>query len=122
MKSTNFIILLLLFFTFSISTGAARACCWGLEKSAERTVQVKSESEHEPCHTKNENSKMDSENKSQESNDCCYDMIECQIQAIKISKSVAISPSHYKLIQLDLINDFISNTVEPLKHPPKVLL
>jgi len=122
MKSSTIIILLLLIFTFSVSSGVARQCCWDVEKSVQHSDQIKSDNELEPCHTKSEPPTTDTENNSHESNDCCYDMIECQLQVIKISKAVSVSPSSYTLIQLSSINNFISNTVEPLKHPPKVLL
>ena len=122
MKSTTLIILLLLIFTFSISSGVSRACCWNMDNSAHQSNQVQSDSENEPCHTKSEDYKTHSEDKSQESNDCCYDMIECKIQVIKISNAVPINPSSFTLLWSSSINNFNSNTIEPLKHPPKVLL
>jgi len=121
-KSGTYIILLMLIFTFSISAGVSRACCWDMEKSEHQTDIVKSENEHEPCHTSGENSNTEQDNQSKKSSDCCYDMVECQLQLIKTTKAFSILPGLFVLLRYSSIDNFNSNTVEPLKHPPKVLL
>jgi len=119
-KSATLIVLLLTIFTFSVSSGVSRACCWDMDKSEQQSETVKSDDE--PCHTQSENTGTNSKENPQEPTDCCYNMVECQLQLIKISKAVSIQPLAYVLLNYSSIYNFNSNIVEPLKHPPKVLL
>ncbi len=122
MKTKIPVILLLLIFAVSVSSGAARACCWDMERSEHHSETAKSETENEPCHKVAENNEKAPDENKQEPNDCCYDMAECQLQLIKITKAVSVQPTSFVLLNYSSTDNFNSNTVEPLKHPPKVLL
>ena len=123
MKTKAYIVFLIFVFAITVSSGAARACCWDMEHSPEHTAHVTTEVDMESCHTKNDKNTTDTENHTQqESNNCCYDTVECQAPVIKITKTFSIIPNSFSLIQSSSVNNFISNTIEPLKLPPKVLL
>ena len=63
------------------------ACCWDMEESDNNT-SVNSGDDHEPCHKAADSKEKDTEENKQGPNDCCYDMVECQLQLIKITKAV----------------------------------
>ena len=120
MKTKLPILVFLFIFTVSLSSGAAMACCWDMEES-EHNTSVNSGDDHEPCHKAAESKEKDTEENKQGPNDCCYDMVECQLQLIKITKAVSIKPETFLLLSSTSIAKFNSNVVEPLKHPPKIL-
>lgn len=119
---SKFITLLLLsVFTFSVSAGISKACSFSMNGSADSIVQTKAD--NGPCHKDGESHKTaDPEDRSQSSDECCYDMVQCQSQMLQTPKGTLTGPDPFGLLKFALTDDFTSNIMDVPPQPPRALL
>ncbi len=119
---SKFITLLLLsVFTFSVSAGVSKACSFSMSGSADNIVQTNADDQ--PCHKDDESHKTaDPEDRSQGSDECCYDMVQCQAQMLQAPENTLTGPDMFGLLKVDLTDNFASNTLEIPPKPPRALL
>ena len=121
MVSKFITLLLLTVFTFSMSAGVSKACSCSMNGITDNTVQTKVD--NGPCHTNDESHETaDPEDRSQDSDDCCYDMAQCQAQMLQTPKDTLTGPDPFGLLRFALTEDFTSNIVEISPQPPRALL
>lgn len=119
------ILLFLFVFSVSVSSAVAMACCWDMEETAKASEHSMSMDMEEDCHSsaeKDKTSNTSDQNSENGTGDCCYNMMECQVQLFKTANIFTMNTQAFDINYGNKTDKFISNTTEPLKHPPKVLL
>ena len=118
------ILLFLFVFTVSVSSAVAMACCWNMEETAQAEEHEMPMDMDTDCHSdENDKTPVKSDQTSESSTaDCCYNMMECQVQLFKTANIFSINTLTFDINYGNNTDKFISNTIEPLKHPPKALL
>ena len=124
MKHRISVIVFLFIFTVSVSSAVAMACCWNMESDVQVAAHAMSEDMSEDCHSAADEEPTTSSDKTSkdDTSDCCYNMMECQVQLFKVANVFSINTQSFDINYGNKTDKFISNTIEPLKHPPKVLL
>ena len=108
---------------FSVSSAVAKICCWNMENITQTVEHSMPMDMEEDCHSESKDSTNQTDNSSKDTTgECCYKMMECQVQLFKISNDFSINQIAFEISYDTSPKKFISNIIEPLKHPPKVLL
>jgi len=96
------------------------ACSCKMNDVNKNNVNINSD--NKPFHTKDAEHKTDTEDRSEDSDGCCYDMMQCQAQVLLTPKGDLINPNSFTLLKSALIENFNSNIVKPHTRPPIAFL